>query len=72
MSDKFRAVVRRSYLDLGTPKVGREVVGVYLTRKEAEDACTEFVSSHGDSFRAEYDDCIVELVLEEYKAKLDA
>jgi hypothetical protein len=57
---------------LGTPKVGREVVGVYLTRKEAEDACTEFVSSHGDSFRAEYDDCIVELALEEHKAKLDA
>jgi hypothetical protein len=53
------------------PKVGREVVGVYLTRKEAEDACTEFVRSHGDSFRAEYDDCIVELVLQE-KAKLDA
>jgi hypothetical protein len=72
MSDKFRAVVRRSYLDLGTPKVGREVVGVYLTRKEAEDACTEFVRSHGDSFRAQYDDWIVELVLEEYKAKLDA
>ena len=72
MSDKFRAVVRRSYLDLGMPKVGREVVGVYLTRKEAEDACTEFVRSHGDSFRAEYDDCIVELVLEEHKAKLDA
>jgi len=47
MSDKFRAVVRRSYPDLGTPKVGREVVGVYLTRKEAEGACTEFVSSHG-------------------------
>ena len=46
--------------------------GVYLTRIEAEDACTEFVRSHGDSFRAEYEDCIIELVLEEHKAKLDA
>jgi hypothetical protein len=71
MSDKFRAVVRRSYLDLGRPRVGREVVGVYLTRKEAEDACTEFVRSHADCFRAEYDDCIVELVLEGRTAKLD-
>jgi hypothetical protein len=54
------------------PKVGREVVGLYLTRQEAENACIEFVKSHGDSFRAEYDDCIVELVLEEQRAKLDA
>ena len=69
MPNKFRAVARRSYLDLGMPKVGREVVGLYPTRKEAEDACTEFVKSHGDSFRAAYDDCIVELVLEEDKAK---
>jgi len=65
MPNKFRAVARRSYLDLGMPKVGREVVGIYPTRKEAEDACTEFVKSHGDSFRADYDDCIVELVLED-------
>jgi hypothetical protein len=54
------------------PKVGREVVGLYPTRKEAEDACTEFVKSHGDSFRAAYDDCIVEVVLEEDNAKRDA
>jgi hypothetical protein len=54
------------------PKVGREVVGLYRTREEAEDACTEFVKSHRDSFRAAYDDCIVELVLEEDKAKRDA
>ena len=66
MPDKFGAVVRRSYLDSGIPKVRREVLGLYLTRKEAEVACSEFVTSHGDdSFRAEYDDCIVELVLEE-------
>jgi hypothetical protein len=71
MPNKFRAVVRRSYLELGMPKVGRDVVGLYPTRKEAEDACTEFVTSHGDSFRAAYDDCIVELVLEEGNAKPD-
>jgi len=71
MPNKFRAVVRRSYMELGMPKVGREVVGLYPTRKEAEDACAEFVKSHGDSFRAAYDDCIVELVLEEDKAKPD-
>jgi len=69
MSDKFRAVARRSYLDLGMPKVGRAVVGIYPTRKEAEDACTEFVKSHDDSFRAEYDDCIVELVFDEDTAQ---
>ena len=63
MMDKFRAVARRSYLDMGMPKVGREVVGLYLTRKDAEDACTEFVKSQGDSFKAAYDDCIIELVL---------
>jgi hypothetical protein len=45
------------------PKVGREVLGLYPTRKEAEDACTEFVKAQGDRFRAAYDDCIVELVL---------
>ena len=60
MADKFRAVVRRSYLDMGMPKVGREVIGCYPTRTEAADACTEFVKAHGDSFRAAYDDCIVE------------
>jgi hypothetical protein len=64
MMDKFRAVVRRCYLDRGTPKVGREVLGLYPTRKEAEDACTEFVKVQGDCFRAAYDDCIIELVLE--------
>jgi hypothetical protein len=72
MPNKFRAVARQSYLDLGIPRVGREVVGLYPTRKEAEDACAEFVRSHGDGFRAEYDDCIVELVLEEDKPELDA
>lgn len=71
MPDKYRAVARRSYLELGLPKVGREVVGLYLTHKEAEDACTEFVKSQGDRFRADYDDWIIELVLEEDKAKLD-
>jgi hypothetical protein len=71
MPNKFRAVVRRSYMELGMPKVGREVVGLYPTRKEAEDACTDFVKSHGDSFRAAYDDWIVELVLEEDKTKPD-
>ncbi len=72
MPNKFRAVARRSYLDLGMPKVGREVVGTYPTRKEAEDACTEFVKAQGDSFRAEYDDCIVEAVLEEEQPTLEA
>jgi hypothetical protein len=72
MTDKFRAVARRSYLDVGMPKVGREVIGLYPTRKEAEDACTEFVKSQGDRFRAAYDDCIIELVLEAEKGKLDA
>jgi hypothetical protein len=71
MTDKFRAVARRSYLDMGMPRVGREVIGLYPTRKEAEDACTEFVKSQGDSFRAAYDDCIIELVLEAEKRKLN-
>ena len=62
MMDKFRAVVRQCYLDRGMPRVGREVIGVYSTRKEAENACTEFVNSRGESFRTAYDDCIVELV----------
>ena len=65
MPNKFRAVARRSYLELGVPKVAREVVGLYATRKEAEDACTEFVKSEGERFRADYDDCVIELVLEE-------
>jgi hypothetical protein len=64
MMNKFRAVARQSYLDMGMPRVGREVIGLYVTRKEAEEACTEFVKSQGDSFRAAYDDCIIELVLE--------
>ena len=64
MKDKFRVVVRRSYLDMGMPKVGREVVGLYPTRQEAADACTEFVKSNDDSFRAAYDDCVIELVFE--------
>jgi len=72
MMNKFRAVARQSYLDMGMPRVGREVIGLYLTRKEAEEACTEFVKSQGDSFRAAYDDCIVELVLESDKDKLHA
>jgi hypothetical protein len=46
------------------PRVGREVVGLYLTRKEAEDACSAFIKSRGDRFRPAFDDCIVELVLE--------
>jgi hypothetical protein len=41
MQDKFRAVARRCYQDMGIPRVGREVVGLYPTRKEAEDACTQ-------------------------------
>jgi hypothetical protein len=56
---------------MGMPRVGREVLGLYPTRKKAEDACTEFVKSQGDSFRAAYDDCIVELVLEAEKGKLN-
>jgi len=72
MPHKFRAVARRSYLDRGMPRVGREVIGLYPTRKEAEHACAEFVKSQGDSFRVDYDDCIIELVLEEDKPKLDA
>jgi hypothetical protein len=72
MPDKFRAVARRSYLDLGMPKVGRVVVGLYATRKEAEDACTEFVKTHAGIFRADYDDCIVELALEGNKDIPDA
>jgi hypothetical protein len=71
MQDKFRAVARRCFLDMGIPRVGREVVGLYPTRKEAEDACTEFVKSRGDSFRAEYDDCIIEVVPEAVMGKLE-
>jgi hypothetical protein len=48
------------------------VIGLYLTRAEAEVACIEFFKSHADSFRTEYDDCIVELVLGEQKLSLDA
>jgi hypothetical protein len=40
MTDKFRVVVRRSYLDMGMPKVGRQMIGFYLTRKEAEELVT--------------------------------
>lgn len=65
MPNRFRAVARRSHLELGFPKVSREVVGLFPTRQEAEDACTEFAKSQGNSFRAAYDDCIVELVLDE-------
>jgi hypothetical protein len=65
MPNKFRAVARRCYLDFGLPKVGREVVGTYRTRKEAEAACTEFVKAQDASFRAAYDDCVVELVLDD-------
>jgi hypothetical protein len=72
MMDKFRAIARRSYLDMGMPRVGREVIGAYPTRKEAEEACTEFVKSQGASFRAAYDDCIIELVLEAEKGKVEA
>jgi hypothetical protein len=72
MTDKFRAVARRSYLNMGMPRVGREVIGLYPTRKEVEGACTEFVKLQGDRFRAAYDDWIVELVLEAGEGKLDA
>ena len=72
MPDKFRAVARRSYLDMGMPRVGREVVGLYSTRQEAENACGEFVKSQGENFRSAFDDCIVELVLEVDEGKLDA
>ena len=64
MHDKFRAVARRCFLDMGIPRVGREVLGLYPTRKEAEEACIQFVKSQGDSFRAAYDDCIIEVVPE--------
>lgn len=69
MTDKFRAVARRSYLDVGMPKVGREVLGSYLTRPEAEAACAEFLKSHHGNFRADYDDCVVELAFEEDDGK---
>jgi hypothetical protein len=65
MVDTFRAVIRRSYLESGMPRVSREVIGCFPTRKEAEDACNEFAKSQGDAFRAAYDDWVVELVLEE-------
>jgi hypothetical protein len=72
MSDQFRVVARRSYLDSGMPKVAREVIGLYPTRSEAEIACSEFLKSPAGSFRTAYDDCIVELVLGEQKLSLDA
>jgi hypothetical protein len=72
MANRFRAVARRSYLDRGTPRVGREVIGLYSTRQEAEEACTEFVKLQGDRFRAAFDDCVVELVLEAIEGKLEA
>jgi hypothetical protein len=72
MPDKFRAIARRSYLNKGLPRVGREVIGVYPTRNEAEDACSEFVKLQGDGFRATYDDWIIELVLEAGEGKQDA
>lgn len=72
MTTKFRAVARQSYLDRGLPRVGREVIGLYLTRQEAADACRAFVQSRGDHFRPAYDDCIVELVLEADTGKLYA
>jgi hypothetical protein len=62
MPDKFRAVARRSYLERGVPRVSREVIGLYPTRKEAENACSDFANSEGDKFRGAYDDCMVELV----------
>jgi hypothetical protein len=68
----FRAVARQSFLDMGTPRVGREVIGLYPTRKEAEDACSAFIKSQGARFRPAYDDCIVELVLDAEKGKLCA
>jgi hypothetical protein len=72
MTDKFRAVARRSYLSKGMPRVGREVIGLYPSRQEAEEACTEFVKLQGDRFRAAYDDWIVELVFDAGEGKRDA
>jgi hypothetical protein len=46
------------------------VIGFYLTRKEAEDACDEFVKLGSDNFRPAYDDCIVELGLEADRGRL--
>ena len=69
MSQTFLAIARRSYLDLGMPRVGREVIGHYPTRLAAEAACIEFVKAQGDRFRADYDDCIVEVLGDEYKPK---
>lgn len=71
MPDKFRVVARRSCLEQGMPRVSREVVGLFPTRQEAENACKEFATSQGNGLRAAYDDCIVELVREEYEDKLD-
>jgi hypothetical protein len=65
MTDTFRAVIRRSFLESGVPRVSREVVGFFPTRKEAEEACNQFAKSQGDAFRAAYDDWVVERVLEQ-------
>jgi hypothetical protein len=62
MADTFRAVIRRSYLESGMPRVSREVAGLFPTRKEAEEACSRFAKAQGDAFRAAYDDWVVELV----------
>lgn len=71
VSNKFIAIARRSYLDLGMPRVGREVIGHYPTRGAAEDACTEYVKSQGERFRADYDDCVVEALCNEDTPKVD-
>ena len=70
MPDKYRAVARHSYVEVGLPKVCREVVGLYSTRTQAEAACSEFVKSQGDRFRIAYDDCIVELVVDGDEGKV--
>ena len=70
MSNSFIAIARRCYLELGMPRVGREVIGHYPTRVAAEDACAEYVKSQGERFRADYDDCVVEILCNEDKPKL--
>lgn len=64
MPDHYRAVARRSVVEVGFPRVGREVVGVYATRTQAETACSEYIQSLGKGYRAAYDDCIVELIVD--------
>lgn len=70
MTHKYRAVARRSAMVGGFPRVGREEVGLYSSRTQAETACREFVKSHATDFRSAYDDCIVELVVDGDEGKV--